>query len=68
MKFNPYKLPRKELLRFFCGRCRHHHKYSEHPNCYIVETNKPLKVGYFDIETSGLKANFDYMLTYCIKT
>ncbi len=68
MTVNPYKMKRKELLKFFCGRCRHGHKYCEHPNCYITETNKPLKVGYFDIEAGGLKANFDYMLTYCIKT
>jgi uncharacterized protein YprB with RNaseH-like and TPR domain len=26
------------------------------------------KIGYFDIEAGGLKANFDYMLTYAIKT
>lgn len=68
MKMNPFKLNRKELLKFFCGRCEHGHTYSEHPNCYITENKKPLKVGYFDIETTGLKANFDYMLTYCIKT
>lgn len=68
MTVNPYRLNRKELLKFFCGRCKHGHKYHEHPNCFTIESNKPLKVGYLDIEAGGLKANFDYMLTYCIKT
>lgn len=68
MKINPFKMNRKELLRFFCARCRHGHLYSEHPSCFVKETKKPLKVGYLDIEAGGLKANFDYMLSYCIKT
>jgi len=65
---NPYKLNKKELLKFFTGRCVHGHKYHEHPNCFTKESGTPLKIGYFDIEAGGLKANFDYMLTYCIKT
>ncbi|GAF77166.1 unnamed protein product, partial [marine sediment metagenome] len=68
MKINPHKMNKKQLMKFFTGRCKHHHLYFEHPRCYINETNKPLKIGYFDIETGGLKANTDLMLCYSIKT
>lgn len=65
---NPLKLNKKELQIYTTGHCKHRHKYSEHPNCFKIEMNMNPKIGYFDIEAGGLKANFDYMLTYAIKT
>jgi uncharacterized protein YprB with RNaseH-like and TPR domain len=57
-----------ELIKMSSQKCKHGHTYLEHPNCYLLEKNKEKKIGYLDIETGGFKANFDYMLTYCIKT
>lgn len=50
------------------GRCKHSHRYCEHPKCFERDVLDTVKVGYLDIESGGLNANFDYMLTYCIKT
>lgn len=53
-------------------KCIHRHTIKSHPNCfkkglirYDWWENK--KIGFLDIETSGLKADFDFMLTWCIK-
>lgn len=68
MSVNPHNMKKAELVKYLSGRCKHGHLYCEHPNCFITEQEKPLKVGYLDIEAGGLNANFDYMLTYVIKT
>lgn len=46
--------------------CRHRHTYAQHYNCYLTENPENIKIGYFDIETSNLKANFGVILCYCI--
>jgi uncharacterized protein YprB with RNaseH-like and TPR domain len=48
-------------------KCRHSHSFIEHPKCYEEEIGRKLKVGYIDIESSNLVANFGIMLCYCIK-
>jgi len=64
-------------------RCKHRHTIDEHPACfanndlaerrYVKDTGKPwytypgYKIGYLDIETSGLIGEKDYILTWCIK-
>lgn len=65
---NPNNMLKKDMIVFLTGSCKHGHKYCTHPACYLRETGKKQKIGYFDIETGGLNANFDYMLTYVIKT
>jgi len=65
--FNPFVMKKDELLELFRGRCKHGHTYAEHPNCYMKEKKSDIKVGYFDIETSNLKANFGIILSYAIK-
>jgi uncharacterized protein YprB with RNaseH-like and TPR domain len=65
---NPFNMKKAELLVFFTGRCKHGHKYCEHPACFVEEQNKELKVGYLDIETTGFDADYHHMLTYAIKT
>ena len=52
--------------------CKAHRvSYLEHYNCFLRESpeNSPFKerVGYLDIESTGLKGNWDYMLCFCIK-
>ena len=66
-KFNPFKMKKAELLEMFKGRCKHGHTYAEHPACFMKEQKKDIRIGYLDIETSNLKANYGIMLTYAIK-
>jgi uncharacterized protein YprB with RNaseH-like and TPR domain len=53
------------------NRCKHRHTYLEHYQCFLNEkpVNAPFheRVGYLDIESTGLKGNWDYMLCWCIK-
>jgi uncharacterized protein YprB with RNaseH-like and TPR domain len=42
--------------------------YLEHYNCYLKEKPEENRIGFFDIETSNLDANFGIVLCYCIKT
>lgn len=67
MSLNPHKMRKEDLIQFFVETCVHHHKYSEHPSCFIKEKGIDLKVGYLDIETNGLFANFHIVGCYCIK-
>lgn len=63
---NPHLMLKKDLVKYMSGRCKHYHKYSEHPNCWWKEQNRKPKIGYIDIETSNLHANYGIILTYCI--
>jgi uncharacterized protein YprB with RNaseH-like and TPR domain len=67
MSVNPYKMKKEELLEFVTGTCKHRHKYMEHPKCFIAERKYPPTIGYLDIETNSLYANFGVMLSYAIK-
>lgn len=49
-------------------RCKHGHKYIEHPACYVKEQGREIRIGYLDIESASLKADVDIMLSYVIKT
>jgi len=66
-KFNPMSMKKADLAVLFTGHCKHGHLYAEHPACYLAEYEPNLKVGFLDIETSNLKADFGIMLSYCIK-
>jgi len=66
-KFNPMNMKKEDLAILFTRRCKHGHLYAEHPGCYISEYESNLKIGYLDIESSNLKADFGIMLSYCIK-
>ena len=67
VKINPHTMLKKEMLEYLTGRCKHSHLYCEHPNCWLKEKGRDLRIGFIDIEASTLKANFGVMLTYCIK-
>jgi|WetSurMetagenome_2_1015567.scaffolds.fasta_scaffold107936_4 uncharacterized protein YprB with RNaseH-like and TPR domain len=61
--------------------CEHSHTIEDHPKCFsegkIIDRRKDkttpwytepgMKLGYLDIESDGLKADFSTMLTWCIK-
>ena len=68
MKAPIHRLSKKELVWLGSHTCRHGHTYLEHYNCYLQE--KPSmeeKIGFLDIETFGLDADFAVMLTWCLK-
>ena len=54
-------------------RCKHGRSYVEHFRCYEAEhpasadTFTPERIGFIDIETSNLDADFGIILTWCIK-
>ena len=62
------RLKKKEINWLSTHKCKHSHSYLEHYNCYIQENPLQQKVGFFDIETSNLKANYGICFCYCIKT
>jgi uncharacterized protein YprB with RNaseH-like and TPR domain len=47
--------------------CPHRHTGLEHPNCYVKYLNGAEKTCYLDIETSGLSADMNFMLSYAVK-
>jgi uncharacterized protein YprB with RNaseH-like and TPR domain len=71
MKFNIAKIPKDELIKMGKWKCpiegHAHHSGLEHPNCYKALKGEGEKVGFLDIETSGLQADFAIVLSYCIK-
>ncbi len=54
---------RKKRLNF---RCIHHHNGLDHPNCYDQANGLKERIGFFDLETSNLNANWGIILSYCI--
>jgi len=62
------KMTKKEILELSKMRCKHGHPYLVHYNCYLTEHPERIeKIGFFDIETTNLKADFGIILTYAIK-
>jgi DNA polymerase elongation subunit (family B) len=48
------------------NRCKHRHNYVRHFNCFIKDYGIQERIGWLDIETSNLKANFGIVLCWCI--
>jgi len=46
--------------------CFHRHSYSRHFNCFLKDFDIKERIGFLDIETSNLKANFGIVLSWCI--
>ncbi len=46
--------------------CKHRHRYSRHFGCFLKEFDIKERIGFLDIETSNLKANFGIVLCWCI--
>lgn len=61
------RLSKKEIVWLSTHRCRHRHTYLEHYPCYLKENPLKEQIGFFDIESSNLSADFGIMFCYCIK-
>src|SRR4051812_2303778 len=63
------KLSKKTLTWMSEHTCeKHGHCYLSHYSCYVDEcTGGPERIGFFDIETSNLNADYGQMLSYAIK-
>ena len=59
-------LTKDEILKLSLKRCTHGHTFIEHPKCFERDT-KIERIGFLDIEASNLKADFGYVISYCIK-
>ena len=61
---------KKDLVWFGEHFCRHNHTYLEHYSCFLSEkpSTAPMceKIGVFDIETTGLPANWSIMAAWCL--
>ena len=75
-EINLNHLKKTEILWLWNHRCRHGQRYIHHPHCFHVERNgytdeecpvRHEKTGFLDIESTGLKANWDFVISYCIK-
>lgn len=63
------KMTKGEILKLAKTRCEHGHTYLEHYGCYLKEhegITEP-RIGFIDIESSNLAADFGIMFCYCIK-
>ncbi len=60
------RMKKDEIMRLYKERCRHGHRYLEHYSCYLQEAPDEQRIGFFDIETSNLKADFGIILSYSI--
>lgn len=71
MKIPVRKFRKCDLVWFGEHYCRHGHTYLSHYHCFLVEkpVTAPMQenIGVFDIETTGLKANWSHMLCWCMK-
>lgn len=61
-----HNLTKKDLIWYATNHCRHGHTYLEHWRCR-PPAPKTERIGFLDIETSNLQADFGIILTYCIK-
>ena len=61
-----HKLKKDELLYLATHHCRHGHTFLEHWSCYRPALDHVEHIGFLDIETSNLDADFGIILSYCI--
>jgi len=61
-------LPKSDIVWLASHRCSHGHTYLSHYECYKKEVlgGQADRIGFFDIESSGLEANFAIMFSYAI--
>jgi uncharacterized protein YprB with RNaseH-like and TPR domain len=64
--FNTFSLSATERKKRTAFRCAHHHNGIYHPNCYNKHYGITERIGFYDIETSNLNADFGIILSYCI--
>lgn len=59
-------LTKQQILKFSNITCEHGHPLVCHTTCLEKEIKWHERIGFLDIETSGLNANYGLVLTYCI--
>jgi uncharacterized protein YprB with RNaseH-like and TPR domain len=62
-----HHLTKKEIVYLAKHYCEHGHSYLSHYSCYLKLPGKEPKVGFLDIETTNLSADFGIILSWCIK-
>ena len=68
MRMPVHRMKLDEIRKVAAWTCKHGHSGAEHYDCYLADHKEEApKVGFLDIETSNLEANFGIMLTYAIK-
>ena len=71
MRPNLRRMTKANLEWLATHTCKHRHNYLDHYTCFLAEKpdTSPFyeRVGYLDIESTGLKGNWDFMLCWCIK-
>lgn len=63
---NPKRANNQQYDWLYRHGCLHRHRYSRHFNCFLKEFNIQERIGFLDIETSNLKADFGIVLCWCI--
>jgi uncharacterized protein YprB with RNaseH-like and TPR domain len=61
------RMKKQEIIWLHNHTCKHGHTYLEHYSCFAKEQPLNQRIGFLDIETSHLRADFGIMLCYCIK-
>ena len=68
---NLNRLLKKDILWLYNHECKHGHKYTEHPACFLDEWGNRIaeveRIAFVDIETNNLHADFGYIICYSIK-
>lgn len=65
---NLNRMKKDEILFLWKNHCKHGHRLIEHPECIRDFSNSPIneRIGYLDIETTGLNGNWDYIISLAI--
>lgn len=61
-----HRLKKDDIIWLSRNRCKHSHTYLEHYNCYLNDNPDKCRVGYFDIESSNLKADMGFVIAWYI--
>jgi DNA polymerase elongation subunit (family B) len=61
-----HRMKKDEMVWYGTHKCQHGHTYLEHWQCALDELEDKLRIGYFDIEASNLKADFGFMISWYI--
>jgi len=65
------RLNKDAILWLYNHSCKHRHRFSEHPTCFLEKYKDQLatiqRIAIIDIETTNLNADFGYILCYSLK-
>uniref|UniRef100_A0A6M3KEA0 Putative RNase_H superfamily protein n=1 Tax=viral metagenome TaxID=1070528 RepID=A0A6M3KEA0_9ZZZZ len=61
-----WRLAKKKIIEMAKWKCSHGHTGLEHYSCWLKHNPDDEKVGFLDIETTNLKADFGIILSYAI--